>query len=259
VRKGRIQAERSELSHLENILHENFTSLSEARSALRRETTSNRREISRLRKSITLARKKEQQNIQRVMRQEFPSLAQARKAIPKFLKQLEPKQVKKDILKALGRGVQEVTRKILTKTEHPSKLSQPHIDVKRRKSFTLAELRDGDKRAIDKYLKDRLNSNALDKVLLKPGEFYAAKIPYSYIGKDGKRHTGYANTYNIYQGIQSLFNRLSEYASRNKVSDRSNAKWLNTIKIVKFNGSASEYKADKIAEVNKRKKKGGKK
>lgn len=224
ARKGRLQAQRNELTYIENLLGEDFESLTQARNALKREVTT-------VKKRVT-------------------------KSLPKQLKKVTPKNIKKTVLKSLKKTISKATSELLKPIyqpkEHPYKQSQPRIDVSPKKRiYTLRELKDGDKRSVMEYMQDRLNANALDRELLKPGESWAAQVRYKYRGVDGKTHDGYANTYNIYASSYALFKRLSGYVEHSKISANKKAEWLNQIKIIRWNGTDANYKAKKNAEVSK--------
>ena len=224
AKQGRLQQQRNELSYIETLLGEDFESLSQARSALKREVTT------------------------------------VKKSLPKTLKKYTPKaltkQAKKGILKTLKKGVSEAVAGAIKFVQPPLpprqyKQVQPHITVGKKKSFTLRELRDGDRRNVLSYLDDKLNANALDRELLKPGEQWAAQVTYRYRGTDGKTHVGYAMTYNTFPSAYTLFKRLAGYVAKEKISENQKAAWLNQIKVIRFSGEQGDYDRKKMAEVNK--------
>jgi hypothetical protein len=233
AKRGRELAEQNELRYIERLLDEDFVSLSQARRALKKEV--------------------------------IPAKKRVTKSLPKQLPKTL-KSAKKTVLKTAENVISKVTTAIIK----PFKQSQPHITVsKTEKSYTLRDLKDGDRRAIIDYLGDRLNANALDKALLNLGESWAARVSYRYTATDGIVKTGYANTHNIYDSAFKLFQRLSGYVEHAKISATQKAQWLNQIKIVKFGGSGEEWKAKKQVETAKQdtrrakvskilKKKGGK-
>lgn len=198
----------------------------------------------------------------RLLGEDYDSLAAAKRAFKRetvSVKKAIPKQIKRTALKSIKSAVSSATKKAIEVTRsvvHPtpvsqSKQSQPHIDVSRnQKVYTLRDLRDGDKRNVLAYLDDRLNANALDKALLKPGEAWAAQVQYRYTGTDGKIHTGYAKTYQIYDSSYALFRKLAGYVENAKLTPNQKANWLLQIKIMKFGGSETEWKATKQAEKN---------
>jgi hypothetical protein len=219
VAQGRKNQERNESQYIENLLGEDFESLSQARAALKREVTTVKKKVS--------------------------------KSLPKQLKKFTPKEVKKQVLKTAKKAVTETVKQAV-RIVSPVKLSQPHIDVSpRQKSYTLRELKDGDRRAMFAYLEDRMNANALDKALLKKGETWAAQIPYKYRGMDGKVHEGYSSTFEVYQSAYALFRRLSAYGAKREKKATKTSEWLNQIKIVKFGGTTGEWKKKKGAETKK--------
>jgi hypothetical protein len=226
TRNARLLQQNNELQFIESLLGEDFESLSQARSALKRE-------VKTVKKTV-------------------------KKALPKTLKQFTPKAIKKKTLNKLKETVSNVVSNLLGKPgfKHPPipppevKQSQPHITVKGKKTFTLRELRDGDQRNVLTYLDDRLNANALDKLVLKPGEQWVAQVPYKYRGTDGKTHTGWANTYEVYPRAYTLFRRLAGYIVHAKISANQKSQWLNQIKIMRFSGSVPEYVANKKAQVS---------
>lgn len=217
AKAGRLRAQRDELQFIENLLGEDFETLSQARTALKRD-------VSRADKS-------------------------RKKAVKKFLpKHLTTKSLKKQALKGIKEGVSKITQTILggrppspafDKSKRPFKQSQPHIDVtKRQKIYSIRELRDGDKRAVMAYLEDRLNANALSKELLGKDEKLVAQVTYRYRGKSGRVLTGYANTYETYPSFASLFMKLSDYGTKSLKASGKRAEWLNQIKIMKWDGGA---------------------
>ena len=216
--KVKKQANNNELQFIESLLGEDFESLSQARAALKREVT-------------------------------------IKKTVKKTLKKTNIKAVKKQVLKKTENAIASVVSKAIkafNPKDRPAKLSQPHIDVTaRQKIYSLRDLRDGDRRKVMSYLEDRLNANALDKALLKPGERWAAQVSYKYTGLDGQIHTGYAKTYETYPGAYSLFKRLAGYITNAKITETQKASWLNQVKILKFDGPIEEWTAKKSAEKAK--------
>ena len=235
---GRRQAEANELAYIERILGEDFETLAQARRELKKNVTTNKSAISRLENQL-----KSQVN------------KTIKKTLPKQLKKLNPKRAKKTLLKTVQDAVTETTSRVINAFDpnnRPSKLSQPHIDVTvNRKIYTLEELKDGDKRAIRTYLKDRLNANELTKQLIKPGEAIVAQVSYTYTDhKTGKVKTGYANTYEVYDSFYALFLKLSEYGNKAKKSLNKTAEWLKQVKIMKWNDVTLPNPAKKNARNN---------
>jgi hypothetical protein len=217
ARQARLNAEQNEIAYIEKLLGEDFENLTQARRALK------------------------------------DNIIPSRKKLPKHIKISTPKsvkQAKKGILKGLKEGVSKATQAILKPGQKgfipPSKLSQPHVDVKRtQKVYTIRELRDGDRRKIAAYLDDRLNANALTQQLKQPGEMFVAQVSYRHRGKNGRVVTGYANTYEVYDSLFALFQKLSEYGNKGLKkgsfkSENKRAEWLNQIKIMKWDGSAKQ-------------------
>ena len=230
---GRKQAEVNELAYIERILGEDFESLSQARRELKKNISTDKRQITRLQNQLNKDVKKA-----------------VTKTLPKSLKKATNK-IKQPILTTVRESVADTTKRTLEKLGtivRPSKLTQPHIDVtSRQKVYTLQELKDGDRRAIMSYLQDRLNANELTKQLLQPGERIVAQVTYTYKGKNGAVKTGYANTYETYESFYQLFQKLSAYGTKslkgtktfNSKSPNKVANWLNQIKIMKWNGSTT--------------------
>jgi hypothetical protein len=187
--------------------------------------------------------------------EEFDSLAQARRAlkresvpVKKAVKKQLPKQYPKSIIQSVIKPL-AVPQKLITKFESPAELHQPKITVSpKQKVISIRELKDGDRRKITDYFDDRLNANALDKALLKPGERWAAQVEYRYTGKDGKIHTGYAKTYDTFPSAYSMFKRLSGYMKHAKVSANQKANWMNQIKVIKWGGTEAAWDAAKKKE-----------
>lgn len=233
VSQGKKQQQNNELQYIERLLGEDFENLSQARRAMTSEVKTLRRKATKKEKPIV-------------------TFKQLSKVLPK---RLTPKAIKKSALGVIKESVKQVTKAIVTQAKeiaHPFKQSQPHITVSpSAKIYTMRDLKDGDRRAIGEYLQDRLNANALDKVLLQPGESWAATVSYRYTATDGKVKTGYANTHHIYANAYALFKTLSGYVEHAKISANQKAQWLNQIKIVKFGGSGNEWKAKKEKETIK--------
>ena len=244
------------------------------RTLARKQVAEGRKQIAATKRTLRKQTKDLQSQIERLLGEEYDSLAQAKRALKRESKPVKsklPKKLKKAALKNIKSAVSSVTRAFTEKAvtlkhapiEKPTKQTQPHIDVTpSQKFYSLRELRDGDRRKVTEYLDDRLNANALDKALLKPGESWAAQVSYTYTGLDGKTHTGYARTWNIFAGASALFRRLAGYVENAKISPTQKANWLNQVKILKFGGSGAQWTKEKEAErakSNDRRKKVSKK
>lgn len=185
---------------------------------------------------------KELAQIERLLGEDFDSLAQARRALNKEskpVKQSSPKSSKKSIPK-------RITPAPTQQQETPVPLRKPYEFDNSQRAYTVRDLRRGEKQEIIKWLQD-YNATRRIQALKKPGEFWAAEIPYRVNDKrTGVKTSGIAKTYNIYSDVFALFGTLSGYATRSKnkerKSDEAIKRWLNSIKIVRFKGSDSSYK-----------------
>lgn len=165
----------------------------------------------------------ELQRIENLLGEDFESLAQARKALKSETSDVVPK------------AAREV------------------IKLGEKRSYTIRELKDGDRRAINAWLNDRANAEDIQKVVLKRGEVWGAESSHQYLGTDGKTHKGVARTWQSYGNLDQLFKRLSEYVTFGKFqSQQSQDSFVNSIKVIRFGRAAKVSEKTETAKNENR-------
>lgn len=185
-----------------------------------------KKKIKRKRVSASAKSRQNAQELTRIedlLGEDFESLAEARRALKSDTKDVVPK------------AAREV------------------IKLGNKRSYTIHELKDGDKRTITAWLNDRATAEEIQNVTLGRGEVWGAETTHEYLGTDGKTHRGIARTWQSYGNLDQLFKRLGEYITHGKFgTDKSRDSFINSIRVIRFGTAAKgRQNVDTIKQANR--------
>lgn len=215
------------------------------------------------------------EQIEELLGEEFETLAQAqrelqrsaKKELPKRLhklvddSKLRPETKPKGRRKHLPKNLPAVKPSpVVQRIEQPERKQKPIPTPKRdakKKSYTIHELKTGQRKSVINFLNDEANAKQLTDNLLKPGEYIGLEIPNRYTGLDLKVHKGYARSYALYSDFGKAFKRLSNYVTFGKFgrggTNIPRDAFIESIKVIKFGDAlpkaASEQDRTQSAEI----------